>query len=206
MQTHSSLLLKGVRVVLEIIWVLNFVLIAIIMVSVTVKYATSDFMTFTAPIRFYQHEIHLSLTPLSTDIKDIKVDSSQGTLKFQFKRNVLNIVVTYFLILSISVLATTIIYQLRKFFNTIKHGIPFQFDNIRRLQIIAACFFGVFVLDIIKNAATLLVLKADIKALSLSQLVWDISFIPLLLWAVIFIIADVFRYGFSLQKENEEFV
>lgn len=110
----------------------------------------------------------------------------------------------YFFLISLEILIMTIIYQLRKLFESIKQDAPFKYDNIRRLRITALCFASLTVLNILQGISTSILLRSHVK--DYGQMVWSESFIGLILGAVIYIMADIFRYGFELQKENGEFV
>jgi hypothetical protein len=100
----------------------------------------------------------------------------------------------------------SIIYQLRKFFDTVHQHTPFVYDNIRRLKITAICFASLTVLNILLGISSAIILKSNVKDMNLMNMVWHDSLIGFILGAVIYIIADVFKQGFNLQKENEEFV
>jgi hypothetical protein len=97
-----------------------------------------------------------------------------------------------------------IIYQLRKLFDSIRQNIPFKYDNMKRLRITALCFALLTPLHILLGISTSMILRGQVK--DYGQMVWSESFIGLILGAAIYIMADIFKYGFELQKENGEFV
>ncbi|HWZ35362.1 MAG TPA: hypothetical protein VNW51_04345, partial [Mucilaginibacter sp.] len=67
-------------------------------------------------------------------------------------------------------------------------------------------FLAFYIIGIIKQAVVNIWLAQVINNLNFSDLYWAVGFMGLI-WAIaIFIIADVFKYGFLLKKENEEFV
>lgn len=87
-----------------------------------------------------------------------------------------------------------------------KDSTPFQYDNIRRLKIIALCFALLTPVHILVGLCTAFILHTQVKDFSLLNMVWTENLSDLIMGAVIYVMADVFNYGFSLQKENEEFV
>lgn len=206
MKTNSHWLLKTIRVLLTLIWYINIVLIVFAFSMLTVKFCTSDFTEFSNPVKYTSTTEIIKMTPLTPDVKDITISNDQGMLKMKMKNTFGNIVTAYFFFFSLEVLVTIIIYQLRKFFNTLEENKPFLYDNIRRLKLIALCFALLTPLHILLGLDTAFILKHHVKDFSLVNMVWVESLTGLMLGAVIYIMADVFNYGFKLQKENEEFV
>ncbi|MDB5004047.1 MAG: hypothetical protein JWQ34_2272 [Mucilaginibacter sp.] len=206
MKTNSNWLLKTIRVLLNIIWVLNFVFIALALTLVTFKFCTSDFSEINNPVKYTSHTEIIKMTALTPTAKDITITNDQGILRMKLKNTFSTITIAYFFFMAFEVLVTTIIYQLRKFFDTIKDSTPFQYDNIRRLKIIALCFALLTPVHILVGLCTAFILHTQIKDFSLLNMVWTENLRGLIMGAVIYVMADVFNYGFSLQKENEEFV
>jgi hypothetical protein len=206
MKTNSHWLLKTIKIILTIIWYGNMMLIVIAFSMLTLKFCTSDHTDFSNPIKYPSTNYVTKMLSLTTDAKDITITNDQGMLHMKLKNTFGNIVTAYFFFISLEVLVTIIIYQMRKFFNTLEENKPFLYDNIRRLKLIALCFALLTPLNILLGIDTAYILKHHVKDISLVNMVWVESLTGLMLGAVIYIMADVFRYGFSLQKENEEFV
>lgn len=206
MKTNSNLLLNTIRILLNIIWVLNFVFIAVAFTFLTIKFCTSGYVEVVAPVKYTSQKVSITMTSLTEDAKDIILTKDQGTLTMQLKNTVWNIFAAYFFFISYEVVVTIIIYQLRKFFDTLKGNTPFKYDNIKRLKVIALCFALVTLINVLLGMDTAWLLKSHIKNFTELNLVWEESFIELILGAVIYVMADVFKHGFNLQKENEEFV
>lgn len=206
MKTNSNKLLRAITIILNIIWVLNFVLIAVAFTFLTIKFCTSDFVEFDNPVKYTSHNEVIKLTALTSDVKDITVTNDQGILKMKLKNTFINVFSAYFFFITLEVLVTIIIYQLRKFFATLDNNTPFRYDNIKRLRLIALCFALLTALHILLGLDTAYILHNQVKDFKLMNMVWTESFIGLMLGAVIYVMADVFSYGFALQKENGEFV
>jgi uncharacterized BrkB/YihY/UPF0761 family membrane protein len=100
----------------------------------------------------------------------------------------------------------SIIYHLRKFFITINQNAPFTYENVHRLKITALCFALTTVLSILLGISTAVILKTNVKEINLMNMVWEQSFTGLILGAMLYILADIFKYGFELKKEIGEFI
>jgi hypothetical protein len=206
MKTNSHWLLNTIRVVLAIFWYLNIALIVIAFSMLTIKCFTSQYTVFSHPVQYASKPQPVNLVSLTSYAKDVTITNDQGTINMQFKNTPLTVSLAYFLLISLETLATTILYQLRKFFDTLKDNIPFQNDNIKRLKIIALCFTLLTPLHMLLGISKAIILKSQVKDFNLYHIVWDESFTGLMLGAVIYVMADVFKYGLMLKKENEEFV
>ncbi|TFF36697.1 DUF2975 domain-containing protein [Mucilaginibacter psychrotolerans] len=204
----TSWLLTTIRVILNILWRAGLVLAVIAFCFLTVKFFTDDSAFFSARVKYPLQESIAVLKAATPDAKNVTLAIEEGSIRMDLKNTPGNITLAYFFFVSLEVLALVIIYQLRKFFNTIKQGIPFNYDNIRRLRITALCFALVTGLNILFGLSTSYILHHQVSNFDGMhyQVVWSESFTGLALGAVIYIMADVFRYGFELKKEIGEFV
>ncbi len=206
MKTKSHWLLNTIRIVLNVIWILNFIFIALALTLVTFKFCTSDFSEISNPVKYTSHNAVIKMTALSDTAKDITITDDQGILRIKLKNTVGNILVTYIFFMAFEVLVTIIIFRLRQFFDTIKDNKPFHYDNVHRLKIIALCFALLTPLNLLLGLYFAFTLHSQVKDFSLYNMVWSENFRGLIMGAVLYVMADVFNYGFNLQKENEEFV
>lgn len=207
MKTNSHWLLKAIRVLLTIIWYVNMVLIVIGFTMLTWKFCTSASSEFSAQLKCpVPNQIGAKLIALTGNATNITFNYNEGQLKMSLKNTAANIALAYFLLLSLEALVMVIIFQLRKFFDTLKENIPFQYDNIRRLKVIALCFALLNILHILLGISTIMILGQNVKGIHPLNIVWTENFTGFILGAVIYVMADVFKYGFTLQKENGEFV
>jgi len=166
----------------------------------------NDFTDFSAPVKYAVTNPTINIEALTPDANHITLQVDQYLLKLKLKTTWGNVAVAYFFFAALEILAMTIIYQLRKFFDTIKQDIPFTYQNIRRLKIIALCFALFTPLNAILGISTAMILNEHVKNANAIHIVWSENFTGLILGATIYVMADVFNYGFNLQKENEEFV
>jgi hypothetical protein len=214
MKTNSNWLLQTIRVILTIIWYLNFLLILIGFAMLTMqpvnwKFGTgsfNDFSDFSTPVKYAVTNHPINMEALTPNATHITLQADQYLLKLKLKTTWGNVAVAYFFFFALEILVMTIIYQLRKFFDTIKQNIPFTYENIRRLKITALCFALLTPLNALLGISTAMILKEQVKNADAIHVVWSESFTGLILGAAIYVMADVFSYGFNLKKENEEFV
>jgi hypothetical protein len=202
----TSWLLTTIRVILNIFWYFNIALALFAFCVLTWKISTSNFTEFSNPVKYPLNPTSINLQSLTPYVDHITLHPDQATIKMNLKNTFSHVATAYFFLIAFEVLVMSIIYQLRKFFDTIKHNMPFTYDNVRRLKITAMCFALFTVLNILLGISTAVVLKTSVKDMNLMNLVWEQSFNGLILGAVIYIMADVFKYGFDLQKEIGEFV
>jgi len=202
----TSWLLKTIRVVLTIAWYANIILIVVAFSMLTIKFITSDSVEFSNPVKYPLNPEIVKLESLTPNAHNITIQGDQGILKMKLKNTFSYVASAYFFLIALEVLIMTIIYQLRKFFDSIKDSAPFKYDNIKRVRIIALCFTLLTPLHILLGVSNAMILSGQVENFSLKNMVWEESFNGLILGAVIYIMADVFKYGFELQKENGEFV
>lgn len=206
MKTQLKVVLKIVSFILNIAWYINIILIVVSLTMLTWKFITSDFAEFSAPVKYKGNAEIISLDPVTSNADHITAQRDQATIRMELKNSTGYVLTAYFFLIGFEALAMLIIYHLRKFFNTIKKSSPFEQINIRRLKITALCFALLTPLHMLLGVSTYLILKENIKDFDLMQMVWSESFIGVILGAVIYIMADVFKYGFELKKENEGFI
>jgi hypothetical protein len=97
-----------------------------------------------------------------------------------------------------------IIYNLWKMFGTFYRNEPFQYENIKLLKRIALYIVLLPVLSIIDTIIDYIILRTYNNKLSLN---WNLHVENMLcVAAIVYIIAEVLKYGFELKKENEEFI
>ena len=155
--------------------------------------------------RIPPHEI--ALKPIET-----KASSAGGIAKeaeITVRMWVTPMIYVAFLLLAafFATISTGIIYHLRKIFAAIKQKQPFRADVVKSLKIIALLLTLITPLHLLYGGISYYVLTHTIADFNKQfMMVWSENFIGPILGAVIYIIADILKYGIELKKENEEFV
>jgi hypothetical protein len=204
----TSWLLKTIRVILNIVWYAGIALAGLAFCFLTLKFFTGDAMLFSAKVKYPIQESIKILEAATPNADHVTLQADEGMIRMELKNTPVNIITAYFFFLALEFLVLTIIYQLRKFFATIHQGMPFRQDNIRRLRITAVCFMWLTALNMLYGLSTNFILHQQVSGLDSMHLhvVWSESFNCIILGAIIYLMADIFKYGFELQKENGEFV
>jgi succinate dehydrogenase/fumarate reductase cytochrome b subunit len=204
----TSWLLKTIRVVLNIAWYTGIALTALAFCTLTLKFFTSDAALFAAKVKYPIQETIKTLQAATPNANHVTLQADEGMIRMELKSTAVNIITAYFFFITLAFLVLTITYQLRKFFAAIQQGMPFRHDNIRRLRITALCFAWLTVLHMVYGLSTNFILHQQVSGFDSMhyQLVWEESFTGIILGAIIYLMADIFKYGFELQKENGEFV
>jgi uncharacterized BrkB/YihY/UPF0761 family membrane protein len=101
------------------------------------------------------------------------------------------------------VLFIAVLFNLRKVFSTFYHNEAFQYPNITRLKLAALYIALFFLLHLIYTLTDYLVLKNYTNKFPLS---WHLQYGYLGIAAIVYVAAEILRYGFEFKKENEEFV
>jgi hypothetical protein len=175
MKTNSTWLLNTIRVVLTALWYINIVLIVIAFGVLTWKFCTDDFTEFSMEVKSKDQSVISNLTSLTPEIKNITLNNDQNKLKMKLVNNPLSMALAYLIFLVFEGLVMTIIYQLRKFFDTLKQNQPFQYDNIARLKTIALCFALFTIVNIMGDLVVFLIIKVRIKDFEMFQVVYEKS-------------------------------
>ena len=102
-------------------------------------------------------------------------------------------------------LVIAILYNLRKIFLKFYHHQPFDYKNITRIKIIALYLSLLWVKHIIYSLITYSYF-INYELASKFRWRWDFNIRGIVIAAIGYIVAEVFKYGFELKKENEEFV
>ena len=204
----TSWLLKSIRVLLNIAWYAGIAATIIAFCALTLKFFTDDSSLFAAKVKYPIQETITTLKAATQNADYVTLQPDEGMIRMELKNTPISIANAYFFFLTLAFLVLTIIYQLRKFFGTIHQGMPFRHDNILRLRITALCFAWLTALNMLFGLSTNFILHQQVSNFDKMhyQMVWSESFNGMILGAVIYVMADIFKYGFELQKENGEFV
>jgi len=189
--------------VLRVFVILGFIAAVL---SLPFNFFRSGYVEFKAPIYVAKQAIIAGVSAKNTDVKNINITTIVPTLKASLKVNFLIVIATCLYIASLCLTLYLQFKNLRDFFRSIKIGDPFNPKNVDRLRIISVTFLAISIIQIIKQFVTNLFLANVLNNVHFSSLYWTAA-IPGFIWAVvIYVVADVFKYGFTLKKENEEFI
>jgi|GEM_PF-1865461 len=202
----NSIALKILPKLFDVLRVLTLIFTGVALLAATIKFSTSDYLEVTNYIRVDRQPIKTNIVPNSDEVKDINIVANNAAVKASFKRSFFTVFPTYLYLISFGWVLFIQFRTFRDFFYSIKNGTPFDPDNIKRLQIIGYTFLGLTFIEIAKHIVMNITFSHFINDIRFSAYYWSVG-LSGVMWAIVtFIIADVFKYGFTLKKENEEFV
>lgn len=205
MKTKTKWLLNLVKGFLDVVWYANMVIIGIAVILLTWIYATNTNIDVSSEVQYRTPPPAVSLTGLPSQII-ATVQNDQALVKINVRITAWMIIQSYLLMFVFEALVVILIYNLRKVFGSIKKQQPFEPGNVKRLKITALCFALLTPWHMLTGLLNFFQFSQVPTFYGRFMLVWSDNFIGVIIGAVIYIIADVFSYGFELKKENEEFV
>lgn len=208
MKTNVKWLLNMVNSIVNVLWYVNMVLFVVAFFVLTVTFIENRYTDMSMAVKYKQAPAATTLKPLLSQLNEhITIQEDQALIKMHVAVTPGIMITAYFLLLGFETLVIVTLYNLRKLFKSIKQQQPFEYNNIRRLKIIALCLALFTPLNILYGLLSYITLTGHIEGFnSRFMMVWSDSFIGVILGAVIYIMADIFSYGFELKKEIEEFV
>ena len=206
MKTDSLWLIKLVSRFLKFLWFANNVLLTIGLVVLTIAFASEKYIDFAARVQ-HKHDAPVTALQSVTDfVQSITVQEKEAMIKMKVHVTPLLVVESYLLLAIFEVLLITILWNLRKVFASLKDQ-PFQLENVRRLKLTALCIALFTPFDVLFGWLNYMLFSHQVQGFNDHyMLVWTDSLSGIFVGAVLYIMADVFRYGFQLKKETEEFV
>ena len=207
MKTNNNLL-KFISRITNIAWYLNMLYIAVMFVALIIGLWIKDPVAIQlAAVKFRRATHEIVLKPIET-----RASFAGGIAKeaeITVRMWITPIIYVAFLLLTtfLATISTGIIYHLRKIFAAIKQQQPFRANVVKSLKIIALLLALITPLHLLYSCFSYFILTHTVVDFNKQFLmVWSENFIGPILGAVIYIIADILKYGIELKKENEEFV
>ncbi|MDH6341186.1 hypothetical protein M2480_000336 [Parabacteroides sp. PFB2-12] len=205
MEARSEKMLKVVRGALSVVWYLLIILLFGLSVYWIVENRRKGHVSFDVPFDYYLTEVVSSERFANENILSVKIYDNQARIKLDIKESFVSYALFFFNLLVEAFFVLMILWQLRKIFNSINLQEPFIYDNVKRIKKIALLFILYYPVEwLLKGINHLIILKY--VHLSSSVLSFSIDFTLILVGLMLYVIADVFKYGYELQQENKEFV
>lgn len=208
MKTKSHYLVVSLRWLTEVMWYLNFLVIALFIFLFAKEYLNQDYY-------YFNQEVTISLSSALTDkqtinspdfIENAKLLRLDGRLMMNVKNSPANTLLIISYLILLEALIIVVLYSMRKLFKSLKEQKPFTTQNIKSLKIIALSILTYFPLDwlahlVNESIASSLEGYGEFYALAWQPKLWIV-----LLSVVIYILANIFQYGLKLDEENKQFV
>lgn len=207
MKTQNNLL-KIISRITNITWYLNMLYIVVMLIVFIIGFWIKDpvgIQLATVKFKMAPHEI--ALKPIETKASSAAAIAKEAEIGIRMWITPMIYIAFLLLAAFFATISTGIIYHLRKIFAAIKQQQPFRADVVKSLKIIALLLALITPLHLLYGGISYYVLTHTIADFNKQfMMVWSENFIGPILGAVIYIIADILKYGIELKKENEEFV
>ena len=206
---------KSIRVIhlvkwsLNIIWYLNFLLIVVALYFLSNEYIVQDTYYFNEKITINMHKALAEQEPIlgSEATSNIRLFKNRGRIMMNVNNSVSNTIVSMASLLLLEGIIIGVLFHLRKLFSSFQKESIFSVDNIRHFKIIALYIALYSPLNWGVHLYRDWILTENVNHYNyLFALDWIPDFVGLLVGAVIFAIAKIFKLGFELEQENKAFV
>lgn len=207
MRTKSKWVINLVHALLTGCWYINIVLAIIGFSALTINFATKDHTTIGIYVKKKGIPSHTALETLSPVAKYAYAENDQAVVRMELKINAWLVIEAYTFFIGIEAIIILVLYHLRKIFAAFKSEDPFQYIIVTRLRIVAVCLCAGTLLKAAWGLADYLTLTGNIKDFSRQfMVVWSDNFMGIIIGVLLYVIAEVFRYGMLLEQENKQFV
>jgi hypothetical protein len=211
MKVKNNALLFCIKTGLDVAWYISLVTSVLTLVKFISQACRGPWHELFIPVRL-STTLERYYPAISIHGSDVSVQAERGVVMISNQNPLMELPQIIFTIL-ISLLTIGILYNFRKVFGTIYRKEPFLDKNIRRLKISALYIALFFVLDLIYKLVYYLILKnynylvlKSYHRIERFHMPWAFSKGYLEVAAIVYIMAEILRYGLELKRENEEFV
>ena len=203
-KVKPNLLLVVVKYGLDVVWYLSFVSIVFATVFLITK-KDSPNAYFSIDVK-YSGELKQSYTSYYETITSVEFLPTYGQLAMKGKLPLSNMVLIYIYLLTMLALYFFFLFNMRKLFTGFLRQSPFCMENVKRMRILSYCFV-VFNLLLLAWERHFIYQAANVSSFSpLHSESFPGDYKYILIALVIYVFADVFKYGVQIQEENNKFV
>jgi hypothetical protein len=206
MRPKSKTLINVLKLVLDVAWYLNFVLIAIAIYFLGREFATNEYIESSAMVRIPRVAVLDSVPLISNNVKTAELTTNVGSLTFQVRNDWFQKITAFFFLFAIEAFIVSIIYYLRKLFRNFKSDLLFNYDNVRSLRILAMLVALIYVGKAVLYFVVSYTVNSNFSSTNKFTVDYSSDGKELLIAAILYIVAGIFKYGLELKRENEEFV
>lgn len=207
MKTNSRFL-NIISSITNIAWYLNMVYIVFMFAVVIIGFGLDDHVAVQLVAVKYQAAPHaVMLKPIEPQASSAHAFVKEAEITVRLLVTPMVYIAALLFVAFLATLSTGILYHLRKVFAAVKQKQPFQLSVVKSLKMIALLLALITPIHLLYVAVNYFALTHAVVDFNKQfMMVWSENFIGLILGAVIYIIADIFKYGIQLKKETEEFV
>ena len=203
-KVKPNLLLVIVKYGLDVVWYLSFVSIIFAIVFMITKRNDPNLSHVISvkqsgnPSQFYDSRCE--------SITSVEFQPTHGKLLIKGTIPLFPGIWQYIHSTALLALYFVFLFNLRKLFTSFKRLSPFCMENVKRIRMLSYCFVVFHFLKLLweKRIIYHLIGLTTYPALHTTSIPGDWTYIIIAI--IIYVLADVFKYGYQIQEENNKFV
>ena len=205
-KVKPNLLLVVVKYGLDVVWYLSFVLIIFGIVFLITKKDNPNTNTYFSIDVKYSGELRPSYTSRCESITSVEFEPTHGKLLMKGKLPLANMMLLYISSIALFALYFVFLFYLRKLFSSFMRQSPFCMENVKRIRALSYCFavFNILILAWEKQFIYQITNLTSYPEIYTTSIPGDYVYIFIAI--IIYVFADVFKYGVQIQEENNKFV
>ena len=207
-KVKPNLLLIVVKYGLDVVWYLSFVSIFFMVIVIATKKDRPNSNVEHSVYVKYSGELKQSYTSYYDTITSVEFRPTHGELAMKGKLPLFNMVWVYIAGLTMFALFVFFLFNMRKLFTSFLRHTPFCMDNVKRIRVLSYCFVVLNLLQLAWERHIIYEITSfsSFSPLDSRSFPGDYTYHYFIIALVIYVFADVFKYGVQLQEENNKFV
>jgi len=203
----DNFFLRTLKLVVNAVWYLLLLLMAIVAAVMVYKLWTTHYLDWEIPVKLKAMANTPALQSTGERYAFSGIKEGEAVLQFKVRPNAGMLVMVIISFAAAMFLLFGILYQFRKILNSLKVGVPFIYQNIRRLRLISLFLFLMAMSKIWDGFSNRLFLSQHFPgADALYQAKIEAFWWPVLASLIVLVLSEVFRYGHQLKTDNESFI
>lgn len=203
----NSFFIRVLKFLVNAAWYLQLLFVPILAMVIGYMVWTNNYLDWSVPVRLNQVS---NLPPLQSTTELYKyagIEKAEALLKIKVKPPAAFVITMAIGFVCYMGLLFCFLYQLRKILNSLQAGVPFAYENIRRLRLISLYIFLMALVGFLNGLGNILVFRQQFP--QAKDIYWpraELGFTPVIASLIVLVLAEVFRQGYQLKTENESFV
>ena len=203
-KVKPNLLLVVVKYGLDVVWYMSFVLIIFAIVFLITKEDDPN-AYFSINVK-YRGELKQSYAPYHEAITYVAFEPTHGKLLMKGALPLYNMVLIFIFLLTMLALHFSFLFYMRKLFTGFLRHSPFCMDSVKRMRVLSYCLVILNLLLLVWERYFIYQVT-NISSFSPHYSVsYPDDYMYIIIALVIYVIADIFKYGVQIQEENSKFV
>lgn len=203
MKNNQGRVLVFVRYGLDFCWYIGLLSVLLTSFKLFSQLFNTSWYHYSIPVNLPISTIERYYPTFSANGSDISISVHSGSFIVS-TTNPLGEISTFITFLISSAIILAVIYNFRKVIKSILNSHTFVNDNIKRIKWTSLLILIFLPIHIIQSTINYFYLKSYTQRFSLN---WSGNIMGILMLSgLLYIFAEILRFGFEIKKENEEFV